>query len=327
MSETSPRLALPFMQAAQAQKHVTHNEALRLLDAVVHLTILGFDAETPPALPSDGDAYALGLSPVGAWAGHAGKVATWLDAAWTFLTPVEGWVAVEAGAATFSVYSSGNWTNPNLSIDFDNISGVGVNTTSDATNRLAVSSDATLLSHAGTNHQVKVNKASATDTASLLFQSNWSGRAEMGLAGNDEFSIKVSDDGSAWDEVLKVGAGEGVITTQNMVGTTSSTGGLGAAVVETGSGANGSYTKIADGTLICVHNSFSTASGAASTWTLPASFINASYATTSTVIGGTPAVVTVSGATTTSVDLESFDLSGADTVTPSVNLIAIGRWF
>ena len=43
MTDT-PRLALPAIEAAQAQKHVTHNEALVLLDALTHLA-----AETPRA--------------------------------------------------------------------------------------------------------------------------------------------------------------------------------------------------------------------------------------------------------------------------------------
>ena len=33
-------LGLPYLAAAQAQKHVTHNEALRLLDNVIQLSVL-----------------------------------------------------------------------------------------------------------------------------------------------------------------------------------------------------------------------------------------------------------------------------------------------
>jgi hypothetical protein len=80
---------------------------------------------------------------------------------------------------------------------FENLAGVGVNATADATNKLSVASEAVLFNHAGASHQLKLNKASSTDTASLLFQSNWSGRAEMGLAGNDDFALKVSD-GTTW---------------------------------------------------------------------------------------------------------------------------------
>lgn len=61
MSETAtPKLALPLLLAAQAQKHVTHNEALLRLDAVVQLAVLERTRSVPPATPVDGDAYLIG---------------------------------------------------------------------------------------------------------------------------------------------------------------------------------------------------------------------------------------------------------------------------
>jgi hypothetical protein len=83
---------------------------------------------------------------------------------------------------------------------------VGIGATADATNRLAVAAPATLLTHAGAGHQLKLNKAAPGDTASLLFQTGWSGRAEMGTAGNDSLSIRVSADGAAWATALTVAA-------------------------------------------------------------------------------------------------------------------------
>jgi Protein of unknown function (DUF2793) len=53
----SPNLSLPFLEAAQAQKHVTHNEALSVLDAVVHLSVLDRDLAVPPPAPQEGDRY------------------------------------------------------------------------------------------------------------------------------------------------------------------------------------------------------------------------------------------------------------------------------
>ena len=50
MSDISPHLLLPYIQAAQAQKHVTHNEAMRLLDAVVQLSVLDRDLTAPPSI-------------------------------------------------------------------------------------------------------------------------------------------------------------------------------------------------------------------------------------------------------------------------------------
>lgn len=89
---------------------------------------------------------------------------------------------------------------------------IGINATPDDINRLAVMSDASLFSNAGNGHQIKLNKAAATDAGTLLFQTPWSGRAEMGLAGSDDFSIKVSGDGSNWLSALSISA-DGVVRT------------------------------------------------------------------------------------------------------------------
>lgn len=86
----------------------------------------------------------------------------------------------------------------------DSVPLLGVNATADTTNRLAVASPASLFSHAGAGHQHKINKAATGDTASVLFQTGASGRAEFGLTGDDDFHIKVSPDGAVWKEALIV---------------------------------------------------------------------------------------------------------------------------
>ena len=79
--------------AAQAQKHVTHNEAVRALDAIVQLMVLDKDLTSPPGSPADGARYIVAASPTGAWAGQAGKIAAYQDGAWAFYAPREGWLA------------------------------------------------------------------------------------------------------------------------------------------------------------------------------------------------------------------------------------------
>ncbi|SMH42589.1 DUF2793 domain-containing protein [Mesorhizobium australicum] len=88
----SPQLQLPYIAAEQAQKHVTHNTALRKLDALVQLSVRDRDLTAPPGAPSDGDRYIVAGAPTGAWAGQAGKIAAWQDGAWQFFLPREGWV-------------------------------------------------------------------------------------------------------------------------------------------------------------------------------------------------------------------------------------------
>jgi hypothetical protein len=87
MSDETARLALPLLQPSQAQKHVTHNEAIDRLDFLVQLTVKGFDAIVPPAAPETGEAWALDPGAIGAWAGHGAEVASWRGEAWVFATP------------------------------------------------------------------------------------------------------------------------------------------------------------------------------------------------------------------------------------------------
>ncbi|MBL9057272.1 MAG: DUF2793 domain-containing protein [Rhodobacteraceae bacterium] len=205
--ERSSRLDLPYLLPAQAQKHVTHNEALQILDGIVQMSVLAFEALTPPGSPAEGAIYALGAAPTGAWAGQGGKLAVFRAGGWLFVTPKTGWLTHDAAADQFRLLRGGQW-QPLL----QNLAGLGVGTTSDATNRLSVSAGATLFSHAGSDHRLTVNKAATAATASLLFQSNWSGRAEMGLAGTDNFALKVSADGVAWVTALDIAGATGVVT-------------------------------------------------------------------------------------------------------------------
>ncbi len=199
-------LSLPYILPAQAQKHVTHNEAIKALDVLVQLSVLNRDQTTPPASPGEGDRHLVGAGATGDWLGQDDKIAAYLGGVWVFHTPAAGWRAYVRSEALVLVYDGSGWD-----VALQNLPYVGVNTTADTTNRLAVSSAATLLSHAGDDHQLKINKNAAVDTASLLFQSGWSGRAEMGLAGGDDFSLKVSDDGSSFQTALSVDRSTGEV--------------------------------------------------------------------------------------------------------------------
>ncbi len=209
MSERSTSLDLPFIQPAQAQKHLTHNDAIELLDMIVQLTVQDFEAQTPPVAPQEGETWALGDAPTGEWAGADGQLASFRGGGWLFILPREGWRAWGTTLGEIRVYSGQTWAN--LSSNFDGVDGLGINANFDSTNRLTVSSDASLFNHDGSGHQIKVNKSSSGETASLLFQSDWSGRAELGLSGDDAFSVKVSADGSSWITSLALDPNSGVV--------------------------------------------------------------------------------------------------------------------
>ena len=206
MSDITVNLELPYILPSQAQKHVTHNEALQRLDALTQLTVTA-SLSTPPSDPQEGSCFDIATAPTGAWAGKAGRLALRQDGDWIFIAPREGWRGWFLAEDRLKLHDGSAWT------DYDAIgtpARIGINAAADDINRLAVAADATLLTHDGNGHQLKVNKALPADTASLLFQSGWSGRAEMGLAGTDDFSVKVSPDGSAWTEAIGI-TGQGQV--------------------------------------------------------------------------------------------------------------------
>ncbi|CAN7507053.1 DUF2793 domain-containing protein [Bosea sp. LjRoot90] len=210
MSDT-PRLGLPLLAAGQAQKHVTHNDALMRLDALVHLVVASRTQTVPPTSPGETSAYIVPAASSGVFAGHADDLAIFEDGTWSFLAPRAGWQAWVIDEAEHHVWTGTQWrrSQPESSLG---AALWGVNATADTTNRLAVSADASLFNHAGTDHRLKLNKASASRTASLLFQDNWSGRAEIGLTGDDQLRIKVSPDGASWTEALVVDRTSGLVT-------------------------------------------------------------------------------------------------------------------
>ncbi|MEH6691641.1 MAG: DUF2793 domain-containing protein [Pseudorhizobium pelagicum] len=200
MADTTTKLNLPFILPSQAQKHVTHNEALLTLDALVHLAILA-EISTPPVSPTEGVVFLIGTEPFGPWAGRQGQLAAWQDGAWAFLQPQDGWRAWFVSDLSLKVFSGGDWRNA-LPAEAE-FSRLGIAASADETNRLALSSPSSLFSHAGAGHQLKINKATGGDTASLLFQSGWTGYAELGLTGDNALSLKVSD-GSTWRTGLSI---------------------------------------------------------------------------------------------------------------------------
>lgn len=88
--DMTPRWALPLLFAGQAQKEVFHNEALTLIDALLHGRVESADIATPPASPVVGQCWIVAAGASGAWAGQAGKVACWSEGGWRFLAPRAG---------------------------------------------------------------------------------------------------------------------------------------------------------------------------------------------------------------------------------------------
>lgn len=214
-NDETPNLKLPYIIASQAQKHVTHNEAIRTLDAIVQIGVLDRDMVAPPATPADGERHIVPSGATGAWASQTGKLAAFQDGGWAFFAPVAGWLAWVASEQRLVVWDGADWVPV---VEFPALASLlGINTTADVTNRLAVKSDALLFSHddvtpGSGDLQLKLNKSAPARTVSQLYQSNWSGRAETGLTGDDDFHVKVSPDGATWREAIIANRSTGKVT-------------------------------------------------------------------------------------------------------------------
>jgi len=358
MSDTTTHLGLPYLLAAQAQKHVTHNEALRLLDAMVQLSVLDRTRTAPPASPADGNRHLVASGATGLWAGWDLNIAFWVDGAWIRLVPRTGWMVWVAAEGLFLVWTGSAWevvgeprdvsdavfslvndvdptrkasfslagistgttrsyTLPNTSSELAILAGtqtftgnktfsgtltasgtvtvsaasasIGTATTTatygmgtgatttgvtktvnlgtggasgsttvvnigsatagaggttvvntptvtfantvtqvgmpqanltaqllglggaaaDSYNRLSVNTPAVLLNNAGAGIEATVNKAAAGNDAAFAFKTGFSARALIGLLGNDDFSFKVSPDGSAFFDAIRIDRANG----------------------------------------------------------------------------------------------------------------------
>jgi flagellin-like hook-associated protein FlgL len=344
---TSTHLLLPYVLAAQAQKHVTVNEALRLLDGLVQLSVLDRHLTAPPPSPADSDRYIVASGATGVWAGWDLNVAYYVDGAWMRLVPRMGWQAWVVDEASFLAWDGSAWVSaglpaffsdavfelahdadptrraifdlaaiaagitrtfalPNVSTELAGLSGaqtfngdktfagdltasgavatigtapgtatygVGAGGTAsgatktlnlgtggvagsdtvvnigsaiagadgttvintptvtfanavtevgmpqanltalllglggavaDAWNRLSVNTPAVLLNNAGAGIEATVNKAAAGNDAAFAFKTGFSARALIGLLGSDDFSFKVSPDGSAYHDAILI---------------------------------------------------------------------------------------------------------------------------
>ncbi|WP_312491214.1 DUF2793 domain-containing protein [Sphingomonas sp.] len=87
MTDATPNWALPFLAAGQAQKELTHNEALTLIDLLAHPCVEAVGVDAPPAAPIVGQAWIVGGQPTEAWTGRAWMLAAWTDGGWRFVGP------------------------------------------------------------------------------------------------------------------------------------------------------------------------------------------------------------------------------------------------
>ena len=105
----TPTLGLPLLDPAQAQKHVTVNEALTLIDGLVQLSLISQSLMSPPASPTEGDGYLVPAGAVNEWSGHAGEIALSANGGWIFVAPRTGWHAWIGDEAVSVTFDGSGW--------------------------------------------------------------------------------------------------------------------------------------------------------------------------------------------------------------------------
>lgn len=219
MSEDqSARLGLPYLAAGQMQKHVTLNEALTRLDALVQLRVESRDVADPPADPDDGLLFIVPAGGgSGAWSGFApGDLLRAETGAWSRVEVPEGALAWIGGVSGLFVREGNDWTALGRRLgEIRDLDRFGLAATPDASNPFLVRLNNALWTARETaddgtgDLRLTLNKETPGDVLSLLFQSGWSARAELGLVGDDDLVLKVSGDGGQWREALRVDRSSG----------------------------------------------------------------------------------------------------------------------
>jgi Protein of unknown function (DUF2793) len=101
---------LPLLAVSQAQKEITHNEALVLIDALLHP--VAEDRLSFPPAPIDADigkCWLVGASAQGAWTGRTDHIAIWIGGGWRFLVPCAGMRLRLLTTGSESFWSGAQW--------------------------------------------------------------------------------------------------------------------------------------------------------------------------------------------------------------------------
>lgn len=116
MADVTANIDLPLLLPAQAQKHVTVNDALMRLDGQVDLVLQSITRVTPPATVVDGMCWAVPAGATNGWEGQAGKIAIGANGGWVFVQPRFGRKALIADRGLAAIHNGSGWVVGALSL-------------------------------------------------------------------------------------------------------------------------------------------------------------------------------------------------------------------
>jgi len=128
------RFSIPLLAAGQAHKELFHNEALTLVDFLIHPVVAAIENDPQNLTPANGDCWLVGAVPVGDWVGRKNSLAGWSGGGWRYIIPAESMRVVIADEGRIAVFAGGSWQT------VDSISAPAGGQTIDQEARLAIDS-------------------------------------------------------------------------------------------------------------------------------------------------------------------------------------------
>ncbi|MFK7868235.1 MAG: DUF2793 domain-containing protein [Roseobacter sp.] len=221
MADTSHSLSLPFIAPSQAQKHVTHNEALRILDVLTQLAVISDDETTPSQSATEGARFIVGNGARGDWSGRDGEVALFETGSWRFFVPQAGWRAYVSSRETLLVHDGIDWLDLD-SAELQDIEAFGLGMIAPSDTPFSVKLNTALWTalyqaDGGSGDLIQtVNKEQASNAAGLIFQSNFETRALLGLFGSDDLRLATTADGVNFQDGWIVDGATGGVSQPNL---------------------------------------------------------------------------------------------------------------
>ena len=217
MSETSRHLNLPYIQPSQAQKHLTHNEAINALDVMVHMSAISRSHTHPPENPNEGDRFLISEAGEG-WGASPQSFAVFQDTTWRYFHPKAGWCCYVEDEAALFIFNGHQWTT----IAPTDVEHLGISTQADQTQRFAAQTESALWTatpqdQGGSGDFLQVmNKVATGNESAIAFQTGYTTHAMFGSFGSNDITLKTSQTGETFKDAMIVSHQTGSVNFPNL---------------------------------------------------------------------------------------------------------------
>jgi hypothetical protein len=182
--------------------------SLQYWDQFAQGVVIRRDLTAPPGSPSEGDAYIVASGATGDWASQDNKATAYVDSAWRFFTPEEGWVLYDQTADEPVRWSGSSWVSEaSAQLASQGEAEAGTDNTK-RMSPLRVAQAIAALQAAGANEAKAWVTLDGSGTVSILDSFNISGVTDSGT-GLYDFTMTTALANANW---AGVSASDGFIT-------------------------------------------------------------------------------------------------------------------